>query len=83
MPTTKEIGQQVLDILGPMMPKGVSATTLDLHLVNDLGLESVEILGMLESLEDTFDISIPLNVLSSISTVNDLAVEIHKLIGDE
>jgi len=83
MPTNEDILQQVLDILKPIVPKNVPEVTAELDLVNDLGLDSLKVMEILENLEDTFDISIPINILPEIRTVEDLVVEIQKLTEDE
>ncbi len=83
MPTKDEVLQQILDIVKPMVPKDGPAVTADLDLVNDLGLDSIKVMEILETLEDSFDISIPINILPSVRTVNDLAVEIQNLTGNE
>ena len=83
MPTNEDILQQVLDILEPIVPKNVPEVTAELDLVNDLGLDSLKVMEILENLEDTFDISIPINILPGIRTVGDLVVEIQKLTEDE
>jgi len=38
---------------------------------------------IIESVEDCFDISIPLNVLPDVRTVKDFALQIQKINGDE
>lgn len=83
MPTKEEIVQQILEILQPMIEKGGSPALSGSDLINDFGLESLQVMAMIETLEDNFDISIPINILPGISTVADLAVEIQKLTGDE
>ena len=82
MPTQEEVLQQILDIVKPMMPENAPSATADMDLVNDLGLDSVKVMEILEILEDSFDISIPINILPGISTINDLAVEIQNLTGN-
>ena len=52
-------------------------------LVADLGLDSLKVMKILESVEDHFDISIPLNVLPDVRTVQDFVLQIQKLNGDE
>ena len=54
-----------------------------LDLVNDLGLDSVKVMEILETLEDSFDISIPINILPGVRTVKELAAEIQNLAGNE
>ena len=83
MPTNEDVLQQILDILKPKIPKNGPAVTAELDLVNDLGLDSLKVMEILENLEDTFDISIPINILPEICTVEDLVVEIQKLTEDE
>jgi acyl carrier protein len=83
MPTNEEVLRQILDILKPMVPENGPQLTAELDLVNDLGLDSLKVMAILETLEDTFDISIPINILPEIRTVEDLVVEIQKLTEDE
>ena len=83
MVTKEEVLQQILDIVKPMVPENISSTTADLDLVNDLGLDSVKVMEILEALEDSFDISIPINILPGVRTVDELAAEIQNLAGNE
>ena len=83
MPTQEDVLRQILDIVKPMVPENAPSATADMDLVNDLGLDSVKVMEILEILEDSFDISIPINILPGISTINDLAVEIQNLTGNE
>jgi acyl carrier protein len=48
-------------------------------LVGELGLSSIDVMEMIEGIEDEFDISFPLNSLSSIRTAGELAAEIARL----
>ena len=50
-------------------------------LASDLGIDSAQLMEVLLEVEDEFDVSIPLNVLPSVVTVNDLMVELDKLLG--
>ena len=83
MPTNEEVMQQILDILKPMIPEDGPQLTPKLDLIDDLGLDSLKVMEILENLEDTFDISIPINILPGIRTVEDLVTEIQKLTGNE
>lgn len=59
---------------------GKTTITADTDLVADLGLDSVQVMDLLLQIEDLFDISVPLNILPEVKTVNDLATQIHKLL---
>ena len=74
--------KSLTDIIKPFIPKGheVSENT---DLVADLGLDSLKVMKILESVEDQFDIAIPLNVLPDVRTVKDFVLQIQKLNGDE
>ena len=48
-------------------------------LVKGLGLDSFKVLDLLLEIEDEFDISVPMNVLTEVRTVKDLAQRIHKI----
>ncbi|MBI1731826.1 MAG: acyl carrier protein [Gammaproteobacteria bacterium] len=51
----------------------------DTDLVSQLGLDSVKVLDLIMEVEDEFDISIPMNVLTEVHTVRDLAEAIAQL----
>jgi acyl carrier protein len=52
----------------------------DTDLVDEVGLSSVEIMELVEAIEDTYDISFPLNDLAEMRTIADLAAEIERLV---
>lgn len=49
------------------------------ELVADIGMSSLEVMEFIEQIEDEFDISIPLNILPSISTIGQLAASLPGL----
>ncbi|PKM13445.1 MAG: acyl carrier protein [Gammaproteobacteria bacterium HGW-Gammaproteobacteria-3] len=51
-------------------------------LVADLGMESINVMELLQEIEDRYDISIPLNIMPDIRTVEDLARQIQHLTID-
>ena len=57
-------------------PKPLSAAT---DLIADIGLSSLQVMELIEKLEDHFDLSIPLNILPNITTIGDLATQLHSL----
>ncbi len=48
----------------------------------DLAIDSLKAMELLASVEDHFDISIPINVLNEIQTVEDLVNQIQKLLAE-
>ena len=81
MPDYENILQALKEILQSFVPQGKTVDE-DTDLVADLGLDSLKVMKILESIEDRFDISIPLNVLPDVRTVKDFALQIKKLNGD-
>ena len=69
---------RVLEILGSL-GKAKTTITEGSDLAGELGLSSIDVLDVIEQVEDEFDIPLPLNSLSAIRTVNDLAREIARL----
>ena len=69
-------------ILKPFVPQGFEIGE-ETDMVADLGLDSLKVMKIVESVEDSLDISIPLNILPEVRTVKDFALQIQKLIGDE
>ena len=81
MHLNEKIMEALIEILKPFVPQG-QAISEDTDLVADLGLDSLKVMKILESAENSFDISIPLNVLPDVRTVKDFALQIQKLNGD-
>ena len=51
-------------------------------LVNDLDLDSMKVMNLVRAVEDSFDISIPLNILPHVRSVKDFALQLQKLIKE-
>lgn len=49
------------------------------HIQNDLGLDSLGVMELVADVEDRFSVTIPNDVLSDISTVEDIAKALVKL----
>lgn len=81
MPDYADIYHTLNDILKPFIPPNHDVSE-ETDLVSDLGLDSLKVMKILESVEDQFDVSIPLNVLPDVRTVKDFALQIQKLNGD-
>ena len=53
------------------------------ELLADLGFDSLQVLELVGELEDHFNIAVPLNALTHIRTVSQIAAEVRRLVGDE
>jgi acyl carrier protein len=77
-----KIFEQILAILKPFSVDG-NKITAETDLVADLSIDSVKAMEIIVKIEDLFDISVPINILSDIQTVDDLVVQTHKLIAGD
>ena len=82
MQLNKKITKEVIEILRPLVPDG-QPVDIETDLVADLGLDSLKVMKLVETVEDSFDISIPLNILPDVRTVSDFVLAIQKLFEDE
>ena len=78
----ENILQEIYKILRPLVPQGQKIAE-ETDMVADLGLDSLKVMKIVESIEDSLDISIPLNILPEVRTIEDFALQLQKLIGDE
>ena len=67
-----QIYSQVVTLLEAYAPRKVPINATS-ELVNDLGFDSLRVMEMLHDVDDTFDITYPLNSLSELRTVQDFA----------
>lgn len=80
-PDYQELLAKLCDIVRPLNKEGVE---LNEHtdLTKDLGLDSLRVVELLVTVEDTFDISIPLNILSEVRTIKDFVEQLQQLLGE-
>jgi len=74
----EEILTQLYELLKPSLKDGQKLEE-DTDLVADLGLDSLRVMTLVEEVEDSLDISIPLNVLANVRTIKDFALQLQQL----
>ena len=77
----QDILKQLYEILKPFVPSGHTMQE-ETDLVKDLDLDSMRVMKLVLAVEDSFDISVPLNVLPEVRTVKDFASQIQRLIQE-
>lgn len=75
-----EIVQEVISELRKIVSPHIEVTQ-DSSIMGDLGLDSLTVMNFVMSLEDAFDISIPMDRIVEVETVADLAQALHDLGG--
>ena len=72
---------KLYDMVRPFAGEDVKLSE-ETDLIEDLGLDSMKIMDLLSMIEDSLDISIPLNILPHIHTIRDFAKQAQKLLAE-
>lgn len=75
-----EIEQQLIALIQPLLDQPTNIAP-DTDLVQEVGLPSLKVMELIVEVEDTYDISYPLNQLQDVRTVQDLASSVRQLIS--
>lgn len=77
-PGSGETLQVVLELLAPFNKRGVDLTP-GTRFTEDLNFDSLVVMEFVASVEDRFDISVPMNLLPDIATIRQLADVVDKI----
>lgn len=73
-----EIMQLLCDSLASVTNSDTQITP-ETNLISQLSIDSIKLLNLIMEIEDTFDVSIPINALTDIHTVRELVDLVHKI----
>ena len=73
-----EITILLCDRLSALTNSDVNITP-DTNLISQLSIDSIKLLNLIMEIEDTFDVSIPINALADVQTVRELADLVYKI----
>ncbi len=76
--TTTE--SRLIGLLARMLGRKADALGLDQHLVKDLGIDSVDLLGLVSGIEEEFDIVFPADghLISNVKTIRELVALVEE-----
>ena len=77
-----KIEAEIAQVLTARVPAGVQITA-QTQIARDLGLDSVAVMDFVMDIEDHFDISIPLDRIAEVETVEDLSRAVEALLKDK
>ena len=80
-PDKEQIFDKICELLIPYNPKKL-AITRQSGIVTDLGVDSTAVFDLIMGLEDHYDISIPMEMVSDIKTVGELVNAVRQLISE-
>ena len=78
-PTRGEVMAEIVTQLAPFRSDDTQLIRGDTVISKDLAIDSLAVMDMVMELEDRFDVSIPMNAVAEIQTVDELADTILKL----
>ncbi len=70
--------EKLTDIIVDQLGVDESAVTAEANIQEDLGADSLDVVDLITTIEDEFDLSIPDEAVESIKTVGDIANYIEK-----
>lgn len=79
MATLASVEDDIIRMLGEKI-EGDLVLSADTNIVSDTGLDSVSVMDFVFELEDEFGITVPLDRISDVKTVRQLAETVHGLI---
>ena len=77
-PTREEIYDKICELHKPYNPKN-RHSEMSSGIMSDLEVDSVAVLDLVMGIEDHYDISIPMEMVSDIKTVGELTTAIKEL----
>ena len=82
MPDRTQILDQLYELIRPFAKEPMEFRE-QTNLIEEVGLDSMKIMDMVMQIEDHFDVSIPLNILTDVRTIGDMAGQLQGLIKGE
>ena len=77
----QEINHAIDRALASALPE-MKEIDRDAALTGDIGLDSVQIMNLVMEIEDDLDVSVPVDVLSEVQTLNQLAERLESLVNE-
>ncbi len=82
MNSAPDVEAKICEVLAAHVPQGVNLSPKT-RIARDLGLDSVAVMDFVMDIEDQFDISIPLDRIAEVETVEDLSRAVEKLLENK
>ncbi len=70
--------EEIISLLEPFNKEGISLGK-ETNITSDLEIDSVAVMDFVMELEEKLDISIPVNMLSEVQTIGDLASVVQQI----
>ena len=70
--------EKLKDMIVDQLSVDADSVTMEANITEDLGADSLDVMDLISSIEDEFDMSIPDEAVENIKTVGDIANYIEK-----
>jgi acyl carrier protein len=77
----QRVDSAIRDAVASALPEQ-GVVDFDAVLTSDVGLDSVQVMDLVMEIEDRLEISVPVEVLAEVRTLNELAAKLETMIGD-
>jgi len=72
----------IQDAVATALPQ-IEAVDHDAALTGDIGLDSVQVMDLVMEIEDRLDVSVPVEVLAEVETLNELGARLDALLAEQ
>lgn len=79
----REIEQRIIELVAEQFGRNATQITASTDLQDDLGADSMDVLGLIFEIEDAFCITIPDEPAEDMLTVSDIVGYVQKLVEDQ
>ena len=81
IPAPEKVYAKICELLAPYNPKN-REITMNSGIMSDLEVDSTAVFDLIMGLEDHYDISIPMEMVSDIKTVGELVAAVRQLLAE-
>jgi len=81
MQSREEILDQLFELIRPYCEQNIEFSE-HTRIMDDVGLDSMNVMELVMQIEDHFDVSVPLNILPDVSTIGEFAKQLEMLLQD-
>lgn len=79
---TDHVDQAIRNAISVALPQ-IDGIDFDAALTSDVGLDSVQVMDLVMEIEDELDVSIPVEVLAEVQTLNQLAARLRSMLQEK
>jgi len=81
MQSKEEILDKLFELIRPYSEQSITLSE-QTRIVDDVGLDSMTVMELVMQIEDSFDVSVPLNILPDVNTIGEFANHLETLLQD-